>query len=528
MNKPGKADRMGVASGQCKKDGMLSILLNMKLKNVLLIVILPVFVLCFVFSYTPGLPFPTVQKQTAAEKMESVEIKWLLPCETEPADSKQVLAEANKMLEDIRVMLNITWVDWDSYEDKLGVLSASNDSFDLCLEAGWLGLNEMVSRNAFYNIDELLPQYAPDVQAQVPSYVWDTLTMGGKLVGMPNLQVLSRKDGVYIRKDLADKYHYNDGMIKNLDDITRFLKVIKAGEKDIYGTLQPQELINYYSTIAGFFDVGDFNLPGTAVLEDGKLKIINQYESDAYKTLYNYVRDWYRKGYSNKDAAILRDTDRLRRSGKEALMFSQLGPWTERDMRNMFAGTGYEWIPCDLGAKKYITAGTCLATLTCVGANSKNPEKAVMLFNKVNTDARLYNTLVNGIEGRHYILKDGFLEYPKGMTAENSGYYTDLAWGLGSIFNLYPTREDGADFTQRLYDWEKDAIISPTIGFSFDPALVSDELSQCRAVITEYFPFLANGAGDPDKLLPDFLARLREAGSDRIIAEKQRQIDAWK
>jgi len=36
-----------------------------------------------------------------------------------------------------------------------------------------------------------------------------------------------------------------------------------------------------------------------------------------------------------------------------------------------------------------------------------------------------------------------------------------------------------------------------------------------------------NGALDPDMMLPVFTKALRDAGIDRVIIEKQRQLDAW-
>ncbi|MBO9608448.1 MAG: DUF3502 domain-containing protein, partial [Paenibacillaceae bacterium] len=39
---------------------------------------------------------------------------------------------------------------------------------------------------------------------------------------------------------------------------------------------------------------------------------------------------------------------------------------------------------------------------------------------------------------------------------------------------------------------------------------------------------LSIGAVDPDVELPKFLEKLKNAGADAIIAEKQKQLDAWK
>jgi putative aldouronate transport system substrate-binding protein len=41
-------------------------------------------------------------------------------------------------------------------------------------------------------------------------------------------------------------------------------------------------------------------------------------------------------------------------------------------------------------------------------------------------------------------------------------------------------------------------------------------------------PILGTGSADIETKLPEFLDKLSKAGSDKIVAEIQKQIDAWK
>ena len=36
-----------------------------------------------------------------------------------------------------------------------------------------------------------------------------------------------------------------------------------------------------------------------------------------------------------------------------------------------------------------------------------------------------------------------------------------------------------------------------------------------------------NGLVDPDAMIPQLIQKLKDAGADRVIAEKQRQFDQW-
>ena len=78
-----------------------------------------------------------------------------------------------------------------------------------------------------------------------------------------------------------------------------------------------------------------------------------------------------------------------------------------------------------------------------------------------------------------------------------------------------------------IFEADKTATPSPVTGFTFDPESVKTELANCSAIITEMVPVLGAGAADPAEYLPQFLQRLKDAGVDTIIAEKQAQLDAW-
>lgn len=52
-------------------------------------------------------------------------------------------------------------------------------------------------------------------------------------------------------------------------------------------------------------------------------------------------------------------------------------------------------------------------------------------------------------------------------------------------------------------------------------------MTACANVIKQYAYGLEVGAVDVDKVLPEFQQALRDAGVDKVIEEKQRQLDEW-
>ena len=70
--------------------------------------------------------------------------------------------------------------------------------------------------------------------------------------------------------------------------------------------------------------------------------------------------------------------------------------------------------------------------------------------------------------------------------------------------------------------------MTPLIGFQFDPTPVRQKIADCRAVASEYMTALQQGQyKDKDAALAEFRSKLKKAGCDDVIAEKQRQLDAF-
>ena len=65
------------------------------------------------------------------------------------------------------------------------------------------------------------------------------------------------------------------------------------------------------------------------------------------------------------------------------------------------------------------------------------------------------------------------------------------------------------------------------MGFVFDSAPVYDQMAACASVVSEYRGALLYGLVDVDSYLEKFNEELKAAGIDEIIAEEQKQFDAW-
>jgi putative aldouronate transport system substrate-binding protein len=74
----------------------------------------------------------------------------------------------------------------------------------------------------------------------------------------------------------------------------------------------------------------------------------------------------------------------------------------------------------------------------------------------------------------------------------------------------------------------KSATPSTALGFAANTEKVKTEVAQVSALYKQYNLPLQGGRLDPATGIPEFLSKVKNAGMDKIIAELQTQIDAWK
>lgn len=146
-----------------------------------------------------------------------------------------------------------------------------------------------------------------------------------------------------------------------------------------------------------------------------------------------------------------------------------------------------------------------------------------MMIELMNTDVELYNLMVFGIEGKHYKKAgDNRVEL-----IPDAGYYPNKAWSFGNQFNAYLQPGQDDDVWEKTIELNNSAKPSRILGFIFDQEPVKAEIAQTMSVVDEFTPALWTGSVSPDKYLQEFLEKLKVAGADKIIEEKQRQLDAW-
>ena len=186
-------------------------------------------------------------------------------------------------------------------------------------------------------------------------------------------------------------------------------------------------------------------------------------------------------------------------------------------------------VTCIKLMEPYISTGAVNSMGFGIAAISKNPEASMLFLDQMYTNADVVNLLDWGVEGVHYVVNDdGTIDYPEGVDSTTTTYGMNQDWLFGNQFLSYIFGE-GRDITvyDRLEANNKISEFSPAMGFSYDSTNVRNELTEVQNVHDEYAPGLETGTTDPETELPKFIEALKAAGIDKIISEKQSQLDAW-
>lgn len=467
-------------------------------------------------------------------------------------DFDRVMKKANEIIgKEINAKLDLILVDSSTYAEKMNLMINSGDDWDLSFTANWGGINffENATKGAYADLTDLLPKYAPETYSRIPEGLWEGVKVNGKIYGLVNYQQwgTAKRDGFKFRSDLVDETGFDWKAVKDktaidaLDKIGPFLGDALAKHREMIGfeTSSIESLFASNPLLWNMEAVGDTSIPGWINL-DNQDKVINQFETEDFAKYTEIMRDWFLKGYVRKDGATVKDTSPDRKAAK--FVAEKTGSWPDNieypgnpDASNMSMTKSAGNAPAVTvsTSRTMIPAGAASTAAIAINSESKHIEKALQLVELLNTNDDLYKLITLGEEGVDY----NYDENGKFTMVEGKYNFNFNEWQIGQSYSPnfnrtnYDKNKDGEiqrETQKIIYEADKTAEISPVTGFVFDSTPVKTQLANCSAVTTEMIPALSSGSVDPAKVLPEFLKRLKAAGVDDIIKEKQAQYDAWR
>lgn len=468
------------------------------------------------------------QESSTNESSESgdavPEVNMVLFSGSVPKDLKIVEDEINKLtMEKINVKIKLTPINIGNYVQQTNLMLSSNEKVDLMLVASFFGYTSQAAKGQLLPLDDLVDKYGPDIKKVMDKDYLNASKVAGKLYAVPTQRDMASASGIMMRKDLVEKYNIDVNKIKTLDDVESVLKMIKDNEKDIT-PLVPSNPGQQPTMIYNWFDrLGD----GLGVLPkyDNNLKVVNLYETDEYAEYVEKMRKWQNEGLLMKNPGT--NTETGANLVKSNVGFSYLSPLKPGVDSQESKNTQMHMVSASLGEPVSTTFGVT-TMMWGIPQSSKIPEAAMKFLNLMYQDKELVNLLSWGIEGKHYEkVSETLVKYPEGVDATNNGYNLNMNFAMGNSFLSYIFEGSDPNLWNQTDEFNKSAIKSKALGFNFDSSQVKTEVTAVTNVVNKYTIGLENGVLDPEMELPKFIKELKAAGIDKIIAEKQKQLDEW-
>ncbi|MDR6881693.1 ABC transporter substrate-binding protein [Bacillus sp. 3255] len=440
-----------------------------------------------------------------------------------PKDLPVVQVAINKIAQQkINATVKLTPISFGNWEQQVNLMLSSNEKLDLMVVTSNL-YSGLAAKGQIVALDKLLESHGQGIQKSMDSAYLNAARIGGSTYAVPTIRDFAASQGLTMRKDLVDKYQIDVSKIRSLDDVEAILKSMKEKEPNLTPLVPGNIGRTMLDSYRWFDTLGDSI--GVLPNYDNNLKVVNLYESQEYADFLKKMRSWYSSGLILKDAATNKTSQfDLLKSNRGFAYFSNMKPGFEQQESK---SSGVQVVTANL-VQPVSTTTNVTNIMWSVPINSKTPEKAMDFLNLMYTDKEIVNLFDWGVEGKHYVVKsDHVIDYPQGVDAKTSGYSLNMGYLFGNQFLSNVFNGEDPKIWEKMDQFNKSAIKSKALGFTFDATAVKAEYAAVSNVITQYKLPLETGSVDPEKTLPEFISKLKSAGIDKIIAEKQKQLDAW-
>lgn len=478
---------------------------------------------------TQGEPTPSpdtkvvsaTEKQPEIDLSKEVELSMYLIGSTSAAYEKAVGELNKKLKEDMNTTVKVSWIGWGDFGTKYPLVLASGEPIDLIYAATWCSFYAQAQKGAFMALEELAPQYAPKSYQEVAGDFVSQATVNGHMYGFPPTFFQYGSMGYIVRGDLMKKYGMTE--IKNMEDYGTYLDHVVKNDPQLDPTgfmTTSGGLAEHYAGELGWYNVAqNVQVPFYMNFNDESAKLFNFYETPEMADFFVKMKDWSDKGYWPKSVLSNKD-DQMMNNGKAASRIHNLDTW--KGMAIKHPEYDVKWFP----TWPYAFKTPAMQDGMAIPASSKNPERALMFLEKLRQEQEYYNFLTYGIADETYrITPEDQLE---ALDLENFAPENFCSWGFKSLkFFKEPvgTPDSLKDIKAQL-----DARSVDNAYLLFVPNLdsIKNEYAAITNVVQQYaIPLTYGYVEDPVAGLKTLIEKLKEAGSDKVLAELQTQYDAF-
>ena len=361
-----------------------------------------------------------------------------------------------------------------------------------------------------------------DILADISKEDLASTSIDGQVYAIRNNKELGLGLGFACNTEMLESLGVDYSNIMTEADMEPILQAAKEKYPDVYPLASDSGAMGDYMLAIDWLG-WDFGVLTDSFSDDTTVK--NFYTSDEYYELCKRRYEWSQNGLIMPDASInTEQVSSLMGAGKAFSATTETKPGIESQWER---NTGIDVTIINI--VPYYTTTSNLNNYWYIPYTSEQPERAMQVLNEMYSNPDVANLLIYGIEGKYYEFVDkekGLIDYPEGVTADDLGW-TVAAWHFPNELIAHKWVTDGPDIWSDTIQFNKDCHPSIAKGFVWDSTDVTNEVVACTTVLNKYKKGLETGDVDPDSVWDQMKAEFEEAGIEKILTEKQKQLDNW-
>ena len=458
---------------------------------------------------------------SASSKAEQFPVLKVLFCDEgrDMSDAPLVNEAINQYLEpELGIHVDIEYLPSSNYPRIVSQKFLAGETIDLLYCQNLNQVRYQAQEGWLEKLDSLADSCGDSFRQLFSEEYLRHVRVNGSLYALPSYRDQGYTYGIEYNRSIADECGIDMTQITAFDDLTPVFEKIHDMKPDII------PFVSDTVAFSGPWDILGDELGVLMNLSDSTVS--NLYETPEFSSFSHLMYSWNQAGYVWDTLTYSSTTTAYLASGNIFCSFIKGKPDIS-SQESRITGMDLGYIPL---VPAQATSEVFLRGFTAISSSSRHKEKAMQLIDRMYSDPVLANLIVYGIEGIHYEFTDEThtsIRFPKGMTVRDSHYAKLITWQYCNQSLTIPWEGNPPDIWEQVRSFNETAARSIAYGFQFDNTPVAEKMAACQNLRNLYRNGLLYGHLDPDVYIPVFLSKLREAGLEDIILEKQRQLDRW-
>ncbi|MCL2058017.1 MAG: extracellular solute-binding protein [Oscillospiraceae bacterium] len=460
-----------------------------------------------------------------------------------PGSSKIMGDEMNAVINEklaqdgVPVIFEPIYAPWDQWVNKINIMLSSGDEFELLhIMEDYIPTSVYAGRGGLTPLDDLIPQYAPELFDLFEQVLWDCATVGGTIYSIPAFWRDNSGDGegkINLRKDKFDEFGlpYPQSHAEAIEILPVFQQMWKDQdgiERYIFehsATRCPVAFHRLYDTWPFYAS------------QDGIFKVTQDaqatlyFESDEFRMDTEFMHEMYKNNLIHPDVLNLPNDIRsdILNQG-DFVMCIMTGPGNPA---GIIQQTGIETVEIEqyvFEPEKPYLCNLPLLNSNGIPSTANNPELALLFLNWLYSSKENQDLLLHGVKGVTWN-EVGPDMYERIKNENNQNLYAFDAWMIEHVkFHRFDVIDMSTDIQKAdtLGNIHADNMVySPMVGFNFDSEPVSTEMANLMAEYTASLLPIKLGLLPYEGNFERAMDKMRAAGCDRVIEEYQKQLDAY-